>query len=91
VGAVDSITGTVARAYDGLGRLTSEATPQGPVSSGYDAASRRISQGVSDHAGVRKVSAGLRAAYNELMAKYPNESPANKDAFFKVSVKGGSR
>jgi uncharacterized protein RhaS with RHS repeats len=48
--------------YDGLNRLTAEVTPQGSVSYGYDAASRRIGLGVSQHAGVRKASVGLRAA-----------------------------
>jgi YD repeat-containing protein len=89
--AVDSVTGTISRAYDGLDRQTAEVTPQGSVSYNYDAATRRISMGVSGHAWVHKASAGWRAAYSELMAKYPNESPANKDAFFKVSVEGGSR
>ena len=39
--AVDSVTGTITRGYDGLDRLTSETTPQGTVSYTYDAASRR--------------------------------------------------
>jgi YD repeat-containing protein len=76
--------------YDGLNRLTVEVTPEGSVNYSYDAASRRIGLGVPQHAGVRKVSVALRAAYNELVAKYPNGSPANKDAFFKVGVEGGS-
>jgi hypothetical protein len=42
----------------------------------------RFAQQVGEHAGVRNASAALRAAYNELMAKYPGESPTNKDAFF---------
>jgi hypothetical protein len=42
----------------------------------------RFAQQIGDHAGVRNASAALRAAYNELMSKYPNESPTNKDAFF---------
>lgn len=39
-------------------------------------------QQVGDHPGVRAASANLRAAYDELMSKYPNESQTNKDAFF---------
>jgi YD repeat-containing protein len=89
--AVDSTTGTISRACDGLDGLTAEVTPQGSVSYCHDNAARRISMGVSGHAWVRKASAGWRAAYSELMAKYPNESPANKDVFFKASVEGGSR
>jgi RHS repeat-associated protein len=46
----DSITGAISRAYDGLDGLTTEATPQGSVSNGYDAASRRISMAVSGQA-----------------------------------------
>jgi hypothetical protein len=42
----------------------------------------RFAQQIGGHAGVRNASAALRAAYNELMSKYPNESPTNKDAFF---------
>jgi hypothetical protein len=41
-----------------------------------------FAQQIGGHAGVRNASAALRAAYNELMAKYPNESSTNKDAFF---------
>jgi hypothetical protein len=37
---------------------------------------------VASHPGVRAASAYLRSAYSELMSKYPNESPSNKDAFF---------
>ncbi|MGH9207134.1 MAG: RHS repeat-associated core domain-containing protein, partial [Acidimicrobiales bacterium] len=44
--AVDSITGTIARLYDGLDNLTDEQTPQGEVTYGYDAASRRSSMQV---------------------------------------------
>jgi len=44
---VDSITGTVTRNYDGLDRLTSEITPQGTVTSGYDAAGRRSTMTVA--------------------------------------------
>jgi len=35
-----------------------------------------------NHPGVRRASSNLRAAYGELMAKYPQESQSNKDAFF---------
>jgi len=42
----------------------------------------RFAQQIGSHAGARHASAALRAAYNELMSKYPNESPTNKDAFF---------
>src|SRR5260370_25632680 len=41
--AVDSISGTITRAYDDLNRLTSEGTPQGSVSYTYDNAGRRAS------------------------------------------------
>jgi len=41
-----------------------------------------FAQQVANHPGVRAASANLRAAYGELMSKYPNESPSNKDAFF---------
>jgi len=44
---IDSITGTITRAYDGLDRLTSESTPLGTVSYGYDNAGRRTSMTVS--------------------------------------------
>jgi hypothetical protein len=39
-------------------------------------------QQIGNHPGVRSSSAALRAAYNELMARYPGEAQANKDAFF---------
>jgi hypothetical protein len=39
-------------------------------------------QRIAEHPGVQKSSAHLRAAYNELMAKFPNEAASNKDAFF---------
>jgi hypothetical protein len=39
-------------------------------------------QQIGNHPGVRSSSAALRAAYNELMASYPGEAQANKDAFF---------
>jgi hypothetical protein len=42
----------------------------------------RFAKQIGDHAGAHNASAALRAAYNELMSKYPNESAANKDAFF---------
>jgi hypothetical protein len=41
-----------------------------------------FAQQVANHPGVRSASANLRSAYGELMSKYPNESPSNKDAFF---------
>ena len=41
--AVDSVTGTIARSYDGLDRLTEETTPEGSVSYSYDDAGRRTS------------------------------------------------
>jgi hypothetical protein len=37
---------------------------------------------IGGHAGARHASDALRAAYNELMARYPNEGPTNRDAFF---------
>jgi len=39
--AVDSAGGTITEAYDNLDRLTSETTPQGQISHGYDLAGRR--------------------------------------------------
>ena len=42
----------------------------------------RYARQIGDHAGARRASAALRAAYNELMSRYPNESATNKDAFF---------
>ena len=36
----------------------------------------------ANHPGVRQASSNLRAAYGELMAKYPEESQSNRDAFF---------
>ncbi len=42
----------------------------------------QFGQHPENHAGVRAASASLRAGYGKLMSKYPNESPANKDAFF---------
>jgi RHS repeat-associated protein len=44
--AVDSVTGTISRTYDGLDRTTAETTPQGSISYGYDAAGRRTSMTV---------------------------------------------
>jgi hypothetical protein len=41
-----------------------------------------FAQQVVNHPGVRSASANLRSAYGELMSKYPNESPSNKDAFY---------
>ena len=37
---------------------------------------------VNSHPGVNQSSAALRAAYQDLMSKYPQESEANRDAFF---------
>ena len=37
---VDSAGGTITRSYDDLDRLTSEITPQGSISYGYDPAAR---------------------------------------------------
>jgi RHS repeat-associated protein len=48
--AVDSISGTITRGYDGLDRLTSETTPQGSVSYTFDVAARRTSLTVSGQA-----------------------------------------
>jgi YD repeat-containing protein len=42
--AVDSAGGTITEAYDNLDRLTSETTPQGQISYGYDLAGRRASR-----------------------------------------------
>lgn len=39
-------------------------------------------QQITNHPGVRKASGELKAAYDELMAKYPQEGQPNKDAFF---------
>jgi hypothetical protein len=39
-------------------------------------------QRAENYPGVRGASKELKAAYGELMAKYPGESAANKDAFF---------
>lgn len=41
-----------------------------------------FAQQVAGLPGVQRASAALRTAYDELMAKYPNESSTNKDAFF---------
>jgi len=38
---VDSLGGTITRAYDGLDRLTSETTPEGSLSYTYDVNGRR--------------------------------------------------
>ncbi len=45
--AVDSISGTITRMFDGLDRLTSETTPLGGITYGYDAASRRSTMQVA--------------------------------------------
>lgn len=52
LGLASDDAGTITRAYDGLDRLTSETTPQGSVSYGYDAANRRTSMSVSNQAQV---------------------------------------
>ena len=41
-----------------------------------------FAQQVGNDPDVRKASGALRAAYGQLMSKYPNETPTNKDAFF---------
>jgi YD repeat-containing protein len=48
----DSQSGTIARTYDRLDRLTQETTPQGTVSYTYDAAGRRTSLTVAGQAPV---------------------------------------
>ncbi len=45
--AVDNVTGTITRTFDGLDRLTSESTPLGSVSYSYDNAGRRMGMTVS--------------------------------------------
>ena len=40
------------------------------------------SRSPSTHPGVQRASGALRSAYSELMAQYPAEAQANKDAFF---------
>jgi RHS repeat-associated protein len=50
--AVDSVSGTISRAFDGLDRLTYEITPQGRIDYAYDAASRRTSATVQGQAAV---------------------------------------
>jgi len=37
---------------------------------------------IKTHPGVQRASGALRSAYSELMAHYPDEAQANKDAFF---------
>jgi YD repeat-containing protein len=44
--AVDSVAGTIGRAYDLLNRLTSETTPQGAVGYTYDNGGRRLTMTV---------------------------------------------
>lgn len=39
-------------------------------------------QQIQNHPRVQSASAALKAAYAELMAKYPNENATNKEAFF---------
>src|SRR5262249_52312951 len=50
---VDSISGTIARAYDGLDRLIQEITPQGTISYAYDAAGRRTTMTLLGQGSVR--------------------------------------
>ena len=45
--AYDPFGGTITEAYDNLDRLTSETTPQGQISYGYDLAGRRTSMTVA--------------------------------------------
>jgi RHS repeat-associated protein len=45
--AVDTAGGTITDAYDNLDRLTTETTPQGSISYGYDNAGRRTSMAVA--------------------------------------------
>jgi YD repeat-containing protein len=44
---VDTAGGTIAEAYDDPDRLTTETTPQGSISYGYDNAGRRTSMTVA--------------------------------------------
>ena len=39
-------------------------------------------QRIAENPGARRASGELKAAYNELMSKYPQERQTNKDAFF---------
>jgi hypothetical protein len=41
-----------------------------------------FAQQIAGHPGVQSASSAARAAYSELMAKYPRETQSNKDAFF---------
>ena len=50
--AVDSQSGTIARSFDDLNRLTSEVTPQGQIGYTYDAAGRRTSLAVAGQTSV---------------------------------------
>lgn len=50
--AVDSMAGTISRAYDGLDRLTAEQTPQSEISYRYDAAGRRTAMTVAGQSAV---------------------------------------
>ncbi|MGC4062293.1 MAG: RHS repeat-associated core domain-containing protein [Aquabacterium sp.] len=45
---VDSVSGTITRAYDDLDRMTSETTPQGKVTYTYDNGGRRLSTTVTN-------------------------------------------
>jgi RHS repeat-associated protein len=47
--ANDTTNGIITRAYDGLNRMTSEATPQGTVTYTYDAGGRRTSMVVPNY------------------------------------------
>jgi hypothetical protein len=42
----------------------------------------QFAQQIGDHPAVRNASTSIRAAYNELMSRYPDESQENKNAFF---------
>jgi RHS repeat-associated protein len=50
--AIDSITGTITRGFDGLDRSTSETSPQGSISYTYDAAGRRATMTVAGQSAV---------------------------------------
>ena len=57
--ATDSQTGSIANSYDGLGRLTSQVTPQGSIVYAYDALGRRQTMQAN---GLPPVSYGYDAA-----------------------------
>ena len=50
--AMDSVTGTITRSYNGFDQVTGEITPQGSVSYTYDAAGRRTGMTVAGQPGV---------------------------------------